>query len=386
VNAKPPPIYLDNHATTRTDPRVLDVMLPFFTQRFGNAASINHSFGWEASDAVESAREQIAGLLNTSAKGLIFTSGATESNNIVIKGLAATKPNGHIITNAAEHRSVLDPVKRIQRSGCEITILPVDRFGMVCPESIANAIRPETILVSVMLANNEVGTINPITEIGEICRSRGVLLHCDIVQAVGKLPVDLSKMPVDLASLTAHKLYGPKGVGALYIRRGAPRISLQPLFDGGGHENHLRSGTLPVPLIVGFGKCCEIAQAEMESESLRTTKLRNRLWDELSRRLDGITMNGHATERLPNNLNVSFASVDGEALMTSLKTIAVSSGSACTSADPEPSHVLRHMGVSDELTRASLRFGIGRFNTDDEIDTAVNAVADAVETLRNTSA
>ena len=358
-------------------------MLPYFTERFGNAASINHSFGWEAADAVERAREQVAQLINVSPKSLVFTSGATESNNIAIKGVTATNPGCHVVTNAAEHRSVLDPVKRVQRLGCEITIVPVDRYGMVDPESIANAIRPETMLVSVMMANNEVGTINPIKEIGEICRGRGVLFHCDIVQAVGKIPVDLSALPVDLASLTGHKLYGPKGVGALFVRRGSPRIVLNPLFDGGGHENHLRSGTLPVPLIVGFGECCEIAQVEMDTESRSVSALRDRLWSELNQRLNGLSVNGHPTKRLPNNLNVSFEGVDGDALMTSLNSIAVSSGSACTSADPEPSHVLHAMGISDALTRASLRIGIGRFNTDAEIDTAVDAVADAVESLRD---
>jgi cysteine desulfurase len=288
----------------------------------------------------------------------------------------------HLIINAAEHRSVLDPAKRLMRAGVDVTILPVDAFGAVDPQQVADAIRNETVLVSVMTANNEVGTINPILEIGEICRSRGVLFHTDAAQSVGKTPTDLSETPIDLLTLTAHKLYGPKGVGALVVRRGAPRIPIAPLFDGGGHENHLRSGTLPVPLIVGFGQCCALAAAIIGSETASTGVLRDRLWNGLRGEIDGVRLNGHPTLRLPGNLNVSIEGVDGEALMASLKDIAVSSGSACSSADPEPSHVLRAMGLSDALTRASLRFGVGRFNTADEIDFAIGAVADSVRRLR----
>lgn len=377
------PIYLDDHATTRVDPRVLEAMLPFFTEKYGNAASISHAFGWEAADAVEQARTQVGRLLNAPPECLIFTSGATEANNLAIKGvLRAAGPGSHLITNAAEHRSVLDPAAKLARNGFDVTVLPVDRFGTVDPEQVAQAIGPKTVLVSVMAANNEVGTINPVTKIGQICRERGVLFHCDAVQAVGKIPLDLSQWPVDLLSLTAHKLYGPKGIGALYVRRGPPRIRIEPLFDGGGHERRLRSGTLPVPLIAGLGQACELAGSNMAGEAAAVAALRDQLWERLSAEIDGMTRNGHPTACLPGNLNVSFAGVDGEALMTSLTNIAVSSGSACTSADPEPSHVLRAMGVRDDLTRASLRFGLGRFTTTADVDTAAATVAEAVRRLR----
>jgi cysteine desulfurase len=377
------PIYLDDHATTRVDPRVLEVMLPFFTEQYGNAASISHAFGWEAADAVEEARGQVGRLLNVPAESLVFTSGATEANNLAIKGvLRAAGSGAHLVTNAAEHRSVLDPAAKLARSGFDVTVLPVDRFGLVDPEQVARAIGPKTVLVSIMAANNEVGTINPVADIGRICRERGVLFHCDAVQAVGKIPLDLSQWPVDLLSLTAHKLYGPKGIGALYVRRGAPRIRIEPLFDGGGHERRLRSGTLPVPLVVGLGKACDLAGGCLASESAAVATLRDRLWDRLSSEIDGVTRNGHPAACLPGNLNVSFTGVDGEALMTSLTAIAVSSGSACTSADPEPSHVLRAMGVSDNLARASLRFGLGRFTTTSDIDIAATTVIEAVQRLR----
>lgn len=383
-NIGPCRIYLDNHATTRVDPRVVEGMLPWFTEKYGNPASVNHEFGWEARDAVEDARSQIAGLLNVRPKCLIFTSGATESNNLAIKGvLQAAGSKRHLITNQAEHRAVLDPARTLRRAGFDVTVLPVDQFGMVDPQQVADTIRPETALVSVMLANNEVGTVNPVEDIGSICRQRGVLFHCDAVQAIGKIPVDLADLPIDLLSLTAHKFYGPKGVGVLYVREGSPRIPIQPLFDGGGHERHLRSGTLPVPLIVGLGHCCELAGQLMPSESLRVAELRDRLWTGLQQGLDGLHFNGHPRQHLPGNLNVSFEGVDGEALMISQKKIAVSSGSACTSSNPEPSHVLRAMGVGDRLTRASLRFGIGRFNADEEIDVAINSVVEAVRRLRS---
>ena len=378
------PVYLDHHATTPVDPRVLEAMLPFFGECYGNAASLNHAFGWEAAEAVKTARRQIADVLYVDARTLIFTSGATEANNLALKGVLHSAGSGkHLIVSAAEHRSVLDPAARLKRGGWEVTVLPEDEYGMVEPERVADAIQPNTVLVSVMLANNEVGTINPIAEIGRVCRERGVLLHTDAVQALGRVPVDLGSLPVDLASFSAHKLYGPKGVGALYVRRGEPRIHLEPLFDGGGHERHLRSGTLPVPLIVGFGAACEITGDALSEEHARIAALRDGLWEGLRRALDGVVLNGHPERRLPGNLNVSFERVDGEALMTGLKEIAVSSGSACTTADPEPSHVLRAMGRSDALTRASLRFGLGRFNTAEEVDLAVADVARVVSRLRS---
>ncbi|MBC7816641.1 MAG: cysteine desulfurase [Planctomycetaceae bacterium] len=408
-------IYLDNHATTCVAPEVLAAMLPYFTEQYGNAASVNHAFGWRAAEAVERAREQIARLLNCPADWIVFTSGATEANNLAIKGVfTATMPRRrdealrppHFITNAAEHPSVLDIAKRLKRQGIDVTILPVNRCARVDPQQVADAIRPETVLVSVMLANNEVGTINPLTEISCICRDRGVLLHCDAVQVVGKIPVDLQQLPVDLVSLSAHKFHGPKGVGALVVRRDGPRIPLEPLFDGGGHEQHLRSGTLPVPLVVGFGAACELTKqtrsasegvagidvrddspslalrvCEADTSSIAT--LRDRLWQRLQSELDGLSLNGPPlSERLSNNLNFSVAGVDGEALMSSLKKIAVSSGSACSTAEPEPSHVLRAIGVSDSLSRASLRFGLSRYTTEAEIDIAVAEVVQVVRTLR----
>jgi cysteine desulfurase len=403
-------IYLDNHATTRVAPEVLAAMLPYFSEEYGNAASVNHSFGWRAAEAVERARQQVARLLNCPAEWIVFTSGATEANNLAIKGYFATakpRPLGsHFVTNAAEHPSVLDIAKRFRRQGIEITLLSVDHHARVDPQQVADAIRPETMLVSVMLANNEVGTINALAEIGCVCRKRGVLLHCDAVQAVGKIPIDLQQLPVDLLSLSAHKFHGPKGVGALVVRRDGPRIPLEPLFDGGGHEQHLRSGTLPVPLVVGFGAASELASltrsvneegeaTDVDRHSLSLTlrvsqveiarmkALRDRLWQRLQAELEGLTLNGPPlADRLPNNLNFSVAGVDGEALMSGLKSIAVSSGSACSTADPEPSHVLRAIGVSDSLSRASLRFGLSRYTTEAEIDMAVAEVVQVVRRLR----
>lgn len=387
-------IYLDNHATTRVAPEVLGAMLPYFTEEYGNAASVSHAFGGRAAKAVERAREQIGRLLNCPAEWIVFTSGATEANNLAIKGLrkraflgrpsAGGRAEGShrtsFVTNAIEHPSVLDVAKRLKRQGADVTIVPVDRNARIDPQQISDAINPETSLVSVMLANNEVGTINPLPEIGRICRERGVLLHCDAVQAVGKIPVDLQRLPVDLLSLSAHKFHGPKGVGALVVRRDGPRIPLEPLFDGGGHEQHLRSGTLPVPLIVGFGAACELASDAVPRQS---TVLRDRLWQQLQAELEGLSLNGPPlAERLPNNLNFTVADVDGEALMSSLKEIAVSSGSACSTAEPEPSHVLRAMGVSESLSRASLRFGLSRYTTEAEIDVAVAEVVRVVRKLR----
>lgn len=375
--------YLDHHATTPVDPRVLEAMMPYFTTAFGNAASINHAYGRVAAEAVETARGQVAAFVGVEPRYVVFTSGATEANNLAIKGvMRAAPPGSHIITNAAEHRAVLDPAKRLKRSGYEVTILPVNEYGVVDPGRIADAVTPRTILVSVMAANNEVGSLSPLAEIGALCRDCGVLFHSDAAQALGRVPLDLSSMPVDLLSGSAHKLYGPKGIGCLIVRRGEPRIRIEPLFDGGGHEQHLRSGTLPVPLIVGFGRACEIAARERETETVRLRDMRDRLWKTLTSRVGDLLLNGHPTERLAGNLNFSVEGVDGEALMTALTGIAVSSGSACTAADPEPSHVLRAMGRNDRLTRASLRFGLGRFNTLEEIDFASGYVAGTIERLR----
>lgn len=376
-------IYLDHHATTPCDPRVLQVMWPWFADRVGNASSTSHPFGAEARAAVEAARQQIATSIGSTTEEIIFTSGATESNNLAIKGLLEGEPKRrHLIVNAAEHRAVLDPAQRMQRQGCELTMLPVDQYGRVDPQAIEEAIRPDTALVSVMAANNEVGTLNPLSEIAEICRQKNVLLHCDAAQAVGRLPLDVARLPVDLMSFTAHKLYGPPGVGALYLRRREPPIRLRTQIDGGGHERRLRSGTLPVPLIVGFGEACQIAVAEMTDESARLQRLRSHLFRLICESLDDVTLNGHPDERLPGNLHLSFGGVDGEALMTGLNGLAVSSGSACTSADPEPSHVLRAMGVPEALSRASLRFGIGRFTTEVEIERAAEIVIATVRRLR----
>lgn len=385
------PIYLDHHATTPVDPRVLDRMVPYFREKFGNAASINHVFGWRAAEAVEAARQQVATLLSTDPHAIVFTSGATEANNLALKGVLRASPAGsHVVTTAVEHRAVLDPLKRMKRQGYGVTIVGVDHEGRVDPDQIAAALKPETVLVSVMCANNEVGTIQPISDISGLCQQRGVMLHVDAAQAVGRIPVDLSKIPVDLLSVSGHKLYAPQGIGALVVRQGEPRIRMEPLFDGGGHEGRLRSGTLPVPLIVGLGAACEIAQAEMETESARLANLSERLRNGLSQRLAGLTVNGPTGERnsllqrrLAGNVHVSFADVDGVTLLANLKEIAVSSGSACTSADPEPSHVLRAMGVPEALSVASLRFGLGRETTAEEIEFTVNYIAEVITRLRS---
>lgn len=379
------PIYLDNHATTRTDPRVLAKMIPYFSEIYGNSSSVSHRFGWDAEAAVNAAREQAAALIGAEPREIVFTSGATEANNLAIKGVLPflKKKGNHIVSASIEHRAVLDPLKRLARDeGYEVTFLTPDSTGKISSESVAQVLTDQTVLVSVMAANNEVGTINPIHDIGRLCLDRGIVFHSDATQAVGKLPLNVVESGIGLLSLTAHKFYGPKGIGALYVRRHMRPVRLQPLFDGGGHERGFRSGTLAVPLIVGLGQACQIAGAEMAQESARILGLRERLHLGLMERVPEIFLNGHPTERLPGNLNLSFAYVEGEALMMAMREVAVSSGSACTSANPEPSHVLRGMGVEEDMARASLRFGIGRFNTEEEIDHAVNAVANAVARLR----
>lgn len=375
---------MDNHATTRVDPRVVEAMLPYFTEHYGNAASRSHAFGWKAAEAVDEARGEVATMIGADAKDIVFTSGATESNNLALKGAAAMyrRQGNHLITVQTEHRSVLDPCRRLQRDGFDVAFLPVDRFGRVSAEQVAEAITPQTILVSVMLANNEVGTLQPVADIGRLCKERKVLLHCDATQAVGKVPVDIEELQVDLLSLSAHKTYGPKGVGALYVRRRQPHVRLEPVLDGGGHERGMRSGTLPVPNIVAFGAACAICRAEMAAESARLLELRDRLQSGLMAAIDGCSLNGHPEQRLPGNLNLSFADVQGEALLMALKTIAVSSGSACTSASVEPSYVLRAMGVPDELAHSSIRFGLGRFNTAEDVEYVIEEVPRVVARLR----
>jgi cysteine desulfurase len=380
-----PPIYLDNHSTTRTDPRVVAAMLPFFTELYGNAASTSHQFGWDAAEAVDQAREQVARAIGAEAREIIFTSGATESNNLAIKGVAQALAGrgNHLVTAASEHQAVLDPMKRLARQGWDVTVVRCDEYGVVSADAVAEAVTDRTVLVSIMTANNEVGSINPVAEIGRLCRERGVIFHTDAVQAVGKLPVNVNTDAVDLLSLSGHKFYGPKGIGALYVRRREPRVRLQPLFDGGGHERGLRSGTVAVPLVVGLGLAIEIAVDEQPEESQRLLVLRDRLHDGIARRVAPVRLNGHPTSRLPGNLNLSFAEVDGEALMMAMRDVAVSSGAACSSTTPEPSHVLLAMGLDEDMARSSLRFGLGRFTTTEEIDFAIDAVAEAVERLRS---
>lgn len=382
------PIYLDNHATTRTDPRVVEAMMPFFTTHYGNAASISHRFGWDAGAAVDRAREQVAALIGADAREVVFTSGATEANNLAIKGaLPALKRKGdHIVSAVSEHHAVLDPLKRLAREGWNVTFVPCDADGLVSAEAIEAALTDRTVLVSVMAANNEVGTLNPVAAIGRLCHDRGILFHTDATQAVGKVPVDVRADAIDLLSLTAHKFHGPKGIGALYVRRRDPQVRLTPLFDGGGHERGFRSGTLPVPLIVGLGEAAAIAGREREEESARLLALRERLHAGLESRVEAIKLNGHPARRLAGNLNLSFGYVEGEALMMAMRDVAVSSGSACSSANPEPSHVLLAMGLDEDMARASLRFGIGRFNTPEEIDRTVDIVTEAVARLRTMSA
>lgn len=390
------PIYMDNHATTRVDPRVVEAMLPFFTEAYGNAGSTSHAFGWEARDAVDAARKALAAAIGARDKEIVFTSGATESNNLAIRGVAERerRRGNHLISVETEHPSVLDPLDRLARRGFDVTLLPVaqhsdERAGWLDPQRVADALRDDTVLVSVMLANNEIGVIQPLAEIVALAHARGVPVHCDATQAVGKIPVDVAALEIDLMSFSAHKVYGPKGVGAIYARRRPPSVRLVPQIDGGGQEGGLRSGTLNTPGIVGFARAVELALAELSSEAARLEALRRRLFEGLRRAVDEVSLNGPSLDppglRLPGNLNLSFAGVDGEALMMSMKRLAVSSGSACTSANPEPSHVLRALGLGDDLTRASLRFGLGRFNTPAEIETAIEAVADTVHRLRQLS-
>jgi cysteine desulfurase len=379
------PIFMDNHSTTQVDPRVVETMIPFFTTQYGNAASRNHVFGWTAEAAVENARAQVAALLGGDAKEIVWTSGATESNNLAIKGAASflKKQGNHIITVDTEHKSVLDTCKRLQREGFEVTYLTPAKDGLVTPEQVTAAMTDKTTVVSIMVANNEIGVVQPIEEIGKAIKAKNpkTLFHTDAVQVFGKVPFDVERAKVDLASVTAHKVYGPKGIGALWVRR-KPRVRIDPIIDGGGHERGMRSGTLPVPLIVGFGKAAELAKAEMAEESGRLRALRDRLYRGITSRLTETYVNGSLEHRLPGNLNISFAFVEGESLLMALKDVAVSSGSACTSASLEPSYVLRALGVGDELAHTSIRFGIGRFNTEAEIDYVTELVVASVERLR----
>jgi cysteine desulfurase len=381
------PIYMDNNATTPCDPRVFEAMRPYFTEIFGNAASRNHQFGWQAEEAVENARKQVADLIGATSKEIIFTSGATESDNLAIKGVADMyyERGDHIITVVTEHKAVLDTCKKLEKRGFKVTYLPVGTDGLISPDDVKNAITDKTILVSVMHANNEVGVLQPVGEIGKVCKERGVLFHTDATQAVGKVPFDVNKLNVDLASVSAHKMYGPKGVGALYVRRKNPRVMLVPIIDGGGHERGMRSGTLNVTGIVGLGAAAELARQEMPTESERTLALRERLRKGIMDEIPDVYVNGHATERLPGNLNISFAYVEGESLLMGINDIAVSSGSACTSASLEPSYVLKALGVGEELAHSSIRFGLGRFNTEAEVDYTVGRVNEAVNRLRELS-
>lgn len=381
-------IYLDNNATTPCDPRVFEAMRPYFCRYFGNAASRNHSFGWEAEKAVEHAREQVSRIVGAkSAKEIIFTSGATESNNIAIQGVAAAYANKgrHLITQHTEHKAVIDPCKYLEQQGFRVTYLGVDQTGQINLDELEQAIADDTILVSIMVANNEIGTLQPVAEIGRICKERGVLFHTDATQAVGKVPIDVETMGIDLLSLSGHKLYGPKGVGTLYVRRKGPQVHCEAILHGGGHERGIRSGTLNVPGIVGLGKAAEVASLEMETESARLTGLRDRLYEELTSRLDEVFLNGHPTERLPNTANISFRYVEGESLMMGFGDIAVSSGSACPSASLKSSYVLRALGLADDLAHSSIRFSLGRFNTTEDVEFTIEKVIETVTRLREVS-
>ena len=381
------PIYMDNHATTPVDPRVLEAMLPYFTTKFGNAASRNHCFGWEAEKAVNEAREQIAQLIGATAKEIIFTSGATESDNLAIKGVAEMyrERGNHIITQTTEHKAVLDTCKRLEKHGFRVTYLPVKDDGVIDLEDLKRAMDDQTILVSIMAANNEIGVLQPIAEIGRLCHEKNVLFHCDAVQAVGKIPVNVIADNIDLMSISAHKIYGPKGVGALYVRRRDPRVQIAAQIDGGGHERGMRSGTLNVPGIVGLGKACEIAGQELSEEAKRLTGLRDRLKNKLEAALDYVHVNGSWEHRLAGNLNMSFLYVEGESLLMGINDVAVSSGSACTSATLEPSYVLKALGLGDDVAHSYIRFGLGRFNTQAEVDYVAAKVIDVVKKLRELS-
>lgn len=381
------PIYMDNHATTALDPRVLEAMLPYMTKIYGNAASRNHGFGWEAEQGVDKAREQIAKLIGATAKEVIFTSGSTESNNLAIKGVAEMyrEKGNHIITQVTEHKATLDTCKRLEKNGFNVTYLAVQPDGLVSVDDVAKAITDKTILVSIMYANNEIGIINPIQAIGKLCHEKGVLFHTDAVQAVGKIPVNVILDNIDLLSLTAHKLYGPKGVGALYVRRRNPRVQLNAQIDGGGHERGMRSGTLNVPGIVGLGAACEIAMNEMDAEAVRLSGLRDYMRGRFEGALDYVHVNGNMDHHLPNNLNVSFVYVEGESLLMGINDIAVSSGSACTSATLEPSYVLKALGLGDDVAHSSIRFGLGRFNTREEVEYVTDKLIDTVQKLRELS-
>ncbi|OAB63721.1 cysteine desulfurase IscS [Leptolyngbya valderiana BDU 20041] len=387
------PIYLDNAATTRTDPRVVEAMLPYFTEVFGNPGSRNHSFGWESEAGVDKARQQVADLLGADRKEIIFTSGATESNNLAIKGAASmyakapagSDKRGHIITAMHEHKAVLDPCKRLQKEGFDVTYLQPGKDGLITARMIEEAMREDTILVTIMWANNELGTINEIPEIGKLCHDRGAVFHTDATQWVGKMPTDVTRDNVDLLSMSGHKIYGPKGVGALYVRRRKPRIRLTAIQEGGGQERGFRSGTLNVPGIVGLGKACELCAAEMDDERERLLALRKKIETGITGQLDTVQVNGHAEKRLPNLTNISFGFVEGESLMMATKEIAMSSGSACTSASLEPSYVLKALGVGDDLAHSSLRISMGRFTTEDQIDYAVDKIVAAVKKLRELS-
>lgn len=380
-------IYLDNNATTPLDPRALEAMMPFLTDKFGNAASRSHSFGWEAEEACNLGRERVAALIGAEARDVIFTSGATEGNNLAIKGVAEMygERGKHVITQPTEHKAVLDPCHYLEQHGYRVTLLGVDQYGRVDPDELRKAITDETILVSIMHGNNEVGTLQPIGEIGKICKEKEVLFHCDCCQTYGKVAIDVEASGIDLLTLSGHKIYGPKGVGAMYVRRKNPRVRLKPIMHGGGHERGMRSGTLNVPGIVGLGKAAEICREEMEEETRRLTALRDRLRDGIMSRLDLVKLNGHPTERTPTNLNLSFPYVEGESLMMGMKHVAVSSGSACTSASLEPSYVLKAMGMGDELAHSSIRFSVGRFNTEREIDEVIEIATHTVRRLREMS-
>jgi cysteine desulfurase len=381
-------IYLDHNATTPCDQRVLDAMLPYFTEKFGNAASRNHRYGWEAEEAVDLAREQAASLIKANPKEIIWTSGATESNNLAIKGVArmyGEQGKRHVVTSSIEHKAVLDPCKRMQTEGFDVTFLQPPADGVHTAEQVEKALREDTVLVTIMWANNEIGTINEIEKIGKLCKDRGIIFHTDATQYVGKLPVDVNEAGIDLMSWSGHKIYGPKGIGALYVRRRRPRIRLTPIIDGGGHERGMRSGTLNVTGIVGFGKACELCEQEMVDDAGRLGQLRDRLEAQITERLEGVEINGHKEKRLPNTSNISFGWVEGESLLMSMKEIAVSSGSACTSASLEPSYVLKNLGVGDELAHSSIRFGLGRITTQAHIDHTIDRIVEGVEHLRKMS-